>query len=871
MPTIHYLPRRAFHQLGVESPFRNEAPDGGFDEELQRNFFFACGGDDSMSYNNGAVQSSGATSTTEDADIISSDAVARQQLPSEGDQCSLPRPNEAMREVVGANTETESADCNTSKPSAGRKSPEWSCSRCTLLNSNRRKKCQVCGAPRRSITDGACDAVAEDNTADAFPSSRGARPRASPTLDEVSAAANKPREEQSTDNAAMDVDSDGDFIDIGALDPDCTMLQLETERNDATPADTPTDIHMEEGDDVQMTLSCNDNVDVGGNSGDDIAQQQSPKEICRDAVVHVTATAGDGEAAVASSSKPNSPVPERRFITPDLNQKGTPPNGDPHDPALETGDGPHPPESPCIHQSYIDNARGMGFSDQFLANKTEEEAQCLMSTATSIRDKTMEDSGFAASHNLAYVVEQALDLGFAPRFLANKTEEDVRMLVYNATAVGLPSNAENAPTGSGDDTAPPITQHHSPPRNIAVSRRGRGRKRVASNAAVSSTEQVESNNHGYGEGDETNYYNSSAEKEIAGGEHSVDDMGEEDSDLEKDGNEHRTEDEGDRENDNAHPSDEESMVTAADRPSLPPPHNLASSSLRAACEPCRKARVACVASSHNNICRRCFERNEKVARTGRGNALQCVWIESEQGVRTDLGYGRYNGLVAPKQPPTSCSGPQNLPPPRFKVMTCSSEGCANYAVKGGVCWTHGANQRAAEAKTKHALAPQRRAAGDTNEKRRLERLEEKQNLIDSGHLPPCKCKKSKCLKLYCDCFSAQQYCLGCKCNDCHNSPDFEVMRSQVIEDTKAKNPNAFQEKVANGCKCKKSACLKMYCECYQKSIVCEEKCKCVDCKNYTGSQDLIEIDEQRKNDSSEEDSILDDTDLVDDDNSHLLK
>ncbi len=32
----------------------------------------------------------------------------------------------------------------------------------------------------------------------------------------------------------------------------------------------------------------------------------------------------------------------------------------------------------------------------------------------------------------------------------------------------------------------------------------------------------------------------------------------------------------------------------------------------------------------------------------------------------------------------------------------------------------------------------------------------------------CHCKKSQCLKLYCDCFANNQYCNGCACMDCKN-------------------------------------------------------------------------------------------------------
>lgn len=60
----------------------------------------------------------------------------------------------------------------------------------------------------------------------------------------------------------------------------------------------------------------------------------------------------------------------------------------------------------------------------------------------------------------------------------------------------------------------------------------------------------------------------------------------------------------------------------------------------------------------------------------------------------------------------------------------------------------------------------------------------------------CNCKRSNCLKLYCECFASKEYCRNCNCTGCYNSVKSDLARSLAVKEVLGRNPNAFKSKVS---------------------------------------------------------------------------
>ncbi|KAF3775035.1 CRC domain-containing protein [Nymphaea thermarum] len=139
--------------------------------------------------------------------------------------------------------------------------------------------------------------------------------------------------------------------------------------------------------------------------------------------------------------------------------------------------------------------------------------------------------------------------------------------------------------------------------------------------------------------------------------------------------------------------------------------------------------------------------------------------------------------------------------------------------------------------------------------------------------------------LYCDCFAAGVYCIdSCTCKECLNKPECKDMVISARQQIESRNPIAFAPRVVHwvvettgngsggevketppsarhkrGCNCKRSRCLKKYCECYQAGVGCSDSCRCEGCKNMYGQKEgCLQLDYKAAEDVRWKDQAEDD-------------
>ena len=94
----------------------------------------------------------------------------------------------------------------------------------------------------------------------------------------------------------------------------------------------------------------------------------------------------------------------------------------------------------------------------------------------------------------------------------------------------------------------------------------------------------------------------------------------------------------------------------------------------------------------------------------------------------------------------------------------------------------------------------------------------------------CTCKKTKCLKMYCECFREGKLCTeDCSCYGCSNDEGHSHALQKARETLSHKLLSAKHQ--GKGCSCKKTQCIKKYCECFNSGIGCGEACRCENCAN----------------------------------------
>jgi len=110
----------------------------------------------------------------------------------------------------------------------------------------------------------------------------------------------------------------------------------------------------------------------------------------------------------------------------------------------------------------------------------------------------------------------------------------------------------------------------------------------------------------------------------------------------------------------------------------------------------------------------------------------------------------------------------------------------------------------------------------------------------------CNCKKTQCLRGYCECFVRGKMCSSdCNCMDCRNTQE----NIEEVNDARKRIRIKYASRFHPGCNCQKTLCLRNYCSCFRNGGQCGKECRCVGCENRNGtvsSEQKTDITEGKK-------------------------
>jgi hypothetical protein len=108
--------------------------------------------------------------------------------------------------------------------------------------------------------------------------------------------------------------------------------------------------------------------------------------------------------------------------------------------------------------------------------------------------------------------------------------------------------------------------------------------------------------------------------------------------------------------------------------------------------------------------------------------------------------------------------------------------------------------------------------------------QEKPKAVTADSEEGCNCRYSGCLKFYCKCLREGKACNNCNCSGCGNHTDNHsrisklARRANQLEPTGQGSEAQVQFPKPVGCNCRRSSCLKNYCDCRQFGNKCGESC-----------------------------------------------